>query len=280
MAVGLDVGALELQFARLFVALALHDAGRQLVVAQLQPRVSPRAYSSQHAAHASLAKLRAGHVAVYLIFIRMRATVGVAHVPHPRLLVASQAQRVAVESVVRLVLRVQLCPRLSLWQGGGTVHQQHTRHRVAAIHQRGRAFQNFHLVHPLSVYLNAVFVAPLLSFLSHPVAHGHDAVVAQPPDDGLRDAAARRHLGQSGLAGNGIDNVGGAQRVQFALRHDADGSRRILHLRLSRQALHHHLAHVKVAEEHVGRVFGRILCRRGHAAAQPHEHCKMSFHIV
>ena len=62
---------------------------------------------------------------------------------------------------------------------------QHTCHRIATVHQRGGTFQNLYRVHVLRVYLDAVLIAPLLSFLAYALVHHDDAVVAQSADNGF-----------------------------------------------------------------------------------------------
>ena len=58
------------------------------------------------------------------------------------------------------------------------MHDDHAGHSVAAIHQRGRSLQDFYRPYTLTVNLNAVLVAPLLTFLTHAVAHHNNTVVA------------------------------------------------------------------------------------------------------
>jgi hypothetical protein len=97
---------------------------------------------------------------------------------------------------------------LMLEERGLGMENDHTGHGIAAIHERGRAFQYLDRAHAAAIYLHAMFVAPLLAFLTHAFAHHHYAVVAQASDDGFRDAAARGQLADTRLVGNGVDDVG------------------------------------------------------------------------
>ena len=101
------------------------------------------------------------------------------------MLVTRKVDGIVKELVVCLVFRTDVHRHRALRHDGSLVQHQYASHRVAAIHQRGGAFQYLYRVYGLRVHLNAVLVAPLLSFLSDAVVHRHNAVVAQSADDGF-----------------------------------------------------------------------------------------------
>ena len=82
-----------------------------------------------------------------------------------------------------------------------------TCHRIRSVHQRGGAFQYFNAVHATAVNLYAVFVAPLLTFLSYAFTHHYYAVIAQSADDRFRDTATCSQLADSWLVSDGIDDI-------------------------------------------------------------------------
>ena len=76
------------QFSRYLVTLSLNDAWRQVISRPRQSRVSPVLVDSQHQSASPLTELRAWHVAVVLVLIRMCHLVAVAGIPHKPFLVA------------------------------------------------------------------------------------------------------------------------------------------------------------------------------------------------
>ena len=139
------------------------------------------------------------------------------------------------------------------------MHDDHTSHRVRTVHQRCRTLQYLDAAHAAAIDLHAVFVAPLLTFLAHALAHHHHAVVSQSADDGFRDAAARRQLAHARLMADGVDDVRRGRRPEHLWRNDAHRCRRQLQLRVARHARHRYFVQVQMAEEYVRRVLRIML---------------------
>ena len=133
--------------------------------------------------------------------------VAVACIPDEALLVSGYLQRVAEESVVGLIFCADIGLNVALGQCGLSMEDDHACHCVGAVHQRGRTLQDFHRADAAAVHFYAMFVAPLLSFLAHALAHYHYTVVAQSADDGFRDAASCGQLADTWLMGNGVNDV-------------------------------------------------------------------------
>ena len=58
-------------------------------------------------------------------------------------------------------------------------------HRIRAIHETCRTFQNLYGMNRSGVDFYSVFIAPLLSFLSDSIVYHYHAVIAQATDHGL-----------------------------------------------------------------------------------------------
>ena len=175
-------------------------------------------------------------------------------VPHKALFIAGHRQRIAEQTVVRLVFRAHIGLHGTLGRRWGTVQDDHAGHGVRAVHQRGGSLQNLYRVHGSAVYLYAVLVAPLLTFLAHTFAHHHHAVVSQSADDGLRDGTTRRQLGNTRQFGYGVNDVCRCRRTQFLRTDNADGCRGILQLRVASDTRYHQLVQLQVTEEYIRRV--------------------------
>ena len=224
------------------VAFARDQAGLEVVGRELQVAVAPGLIGAQHAGERLLVELRARHAAVAAVLHLVGILLAPTPVPHHAATVAGEVGRVVVEVLVRLVLAAHGGLHLALGHDGVLVHHQHAGHGVAAVEQRGGAFQNLDRVDGLGVNLYAVLVAPLLALLADAVVDHDDAVVAQASDDGLRDAAARGELAHAGLMGHGVDDVGRGRFLQLAGSDHAHGRGRTGNERAARQAAHHHLA--------------------------------------
>ena len=236
------------ELARLRIAFTFDDARRQVIGRPRQSRVSPRLVQSQHQSSGAFTELRTWHVAIVLVLIGMRHLVAVADIPHKTLLVARHLQRVAEETVVCLILRTDVSRHLPLGQRRLRMQDDHTRHSIRSVHQRGGTFQYFYTADTVAIYLHAVLVAPLLSFLAHTFAYHHHAVVAQSADDGFRNAAARSQLTDTWLVGNGVDDVGRGRRPEHLRCYDAHGCSGVLQLRVARHTRHRQFAQLQMAE--------------------------------
>ena len=237
------------------VALALGDAGRQVIDGARQPRVAPRLADTKHQTACHIAELRAGHIAVVPVLIGMGHLLTEPAVPHEAFLVAGKREGIMEEAIVGLIFRGGIHQHRPLGGHGRRVENHHTGHGIGAIHQRGGTFQNLHGTDSGGIYLHAVLVAPLLTFLAHAVAHDDDAVVAQSADDGFRDGTARGELRQSGQVADGIDDIGRGGGVQLLMADHGNGGRGVLQLGVAGDAGHHDIVQFQMAEEHVGRVF-------------------------
>ena len=292
VAPGRDVGCH--QPARQGVALALDDAGHQVVGRPRQPRVAPLLLQSQHQAAGHLAELRTRHVAVLAVLVLMGHLAAPARVPHETPAVARQRQRVTQKPVVGLILGGRAAADRALGLDGALVQDDHAGHGVRAVHQRRRALHHLDRVDGAAVHLHAVLVAPLLALLAHAVAYDDDAVVAQSADDGFRDAATCGQLAHARQVGYGVDDVSRRRSAQLLRAHEADGGCGVLHLGVARNTGHHQLVQLQVPEEDVSGVFavlvrtgggGRrltagVLCCRRHAKTQQRQNDIKSVHSV
>ena len=252
--VGLYVVCRTLQLACRLVALSLNDARSLVVDGSCEVGVAPWLVQAEHQTACTLLELGAWHVAVVLVLIGMGHFVRETGIPYESLPMACEVEGVVEESVVRLIFRADGSLHLSFGQYGCSVKDEHTGHGIAAVHQRGRPFQNLHRVHVLTVDLDAVFVAPLLAFLPYAFIHDDDAVISKAADDGLGDATARGNLCNTRLLGDGVDDVRGGGLPQFLARDNGDRSRRVLQLCISCDACHYQLIKLQVTEEYVGGV--------------------------
>ncbi len=57
------------------------------------------------------------------------------------------------------------------------MQNQHTRHRIRTIHQRGWTFQNLHRADTIAIHLYTMLITPLLTFLPHTLVHHDNAVI-------------------------------------------------------------------------------------------------------
>lgn len=129
------------------------------------------------------------------------------------------------------------------------------RHSVRTVHEAGRPLEYLYRVYRVRVCLHAVLVAPLLAFLPDAVVDHHHAVVAQSAYHRFGDAAAGGNLRHAGLAGYGVDDVGGGLHGQLAGRDEGYGSRRLAEPLAAGKPGHHHLA-----ELHGGLGQGQMAC--------------------
>ena len=104
----------------------------------------------------------------------------------------------------------------------------------------------------MGVYLYAVLVAPLLSFLADAVVHNSHAVITQSAYNGFGYAAARSNLTNARLMGNGIDDVGGGLRLQLALGNHRHGGRHFVKTALAGEPGNGNLVQPEVLIIHIG----------------------------
>ena len=134
---------------------------------------------------------------------------------------------------------------------GSAPADEHARQGVGAVHERGRALEDFHGMDGGPVQFYAVFVAPLLAFLADAVIHHHHAVESQAADDRLGNAGARCNGAQARFRRQGLDNVRGGPSRQVGRTDDGNGSRRVFQFGVSGQAGHHHFIQLKMPEKKV-----------------------------
>ena len=95
-----------------------------------------------------------------------------------------------------------------------------------------------------------MLIAPLLSFLTYAVHHGHDAVVAQSAYHGFRDTTASGHLSHARTTCDGIDDVCRRGVEQVALCNDGHRGGRVFQQLSAGDACHHHLVDHGIALFH------------------------------
>ena len=120
---------------------------------------------------------------------------------------------------------------------------------IGAVHEAGRAFQDFCGVYSIAVHLHSVFVAPLLAFLAQPVGNHHYAVITQAADNGLGNTAAGGDLADTGLAGKRLDNIGRNARFEESGIQHTHGRRRFTEAAVPGKTGHHHFFELKMPGE-------------------------------
>ena len=173
------------QLSRLLITFTFHNTRRQMETRPRQMRVSPLSVQSQHQPSCPFSELRTWHIAVVLILIGMRHLVRKTCIPHKTAMIASPIQRVSKQSVVRLVLRADVRPHFALHRRWCIMQNQHTRHRIRTIHQRGWTLQYLYRADTIAIHFHTMFITPLLTLLSHSFVHHDDAVITQTSDDGF-----------------------------------------------------------------------------------------------
>ena len=163
------------------------------------------------------------------------------------------------ESVVGLVFRVDVSLHLTLGQRGLSVQDDHTSHRIRAVHQRGGTFQYLNAADAAAINLNTVFVAPLLTLLTHTFAHHHDAVVAQSADDRFRDAAACCQLADARLVSDGIDDICRSRGSQHLRCHDTYGGCGVFQLGIARHTRHRQFIQLQMTEKNICRILRMMM---------------------
>ena len=175
-------------------------------------------------------------------------------IPSKAFLVSGKIERSPQQSIICLIFSVYLAFYGAVRQGRHTFEHQHAAHSIGAIHEAGRAFQNLHRADLVGIDFYAVFVAPLLAFLTNAIVDDHNAVVAQPTDDGFRDAASRGDLRHAWLLGDGIYQIGGRQLVQFLGMKHQNGHGCLFHFHVAHGTCHRHFLQFQMPEKHIGRV--------------------------
>ena len=188
----------------------------------------------------------------------MRHLVRKSGIPHKPAMIACSVQRIGKQPVVRLVFCAHVCPHFAIQRRGRPMQNQHTRHRIRTIHQRGWTLQNLHGTDILSVHFHTVFIAPLLSLLAHTLMHHDDAVIAQATNDGLRDASTCGDLRHAWLLRHSVNHICRCRLSQLLPGHHRDGRCRVLQLRVARHTRHHHFIQLQVAIEHI-RAVGHLI---------------------
>ena len=228
LAIGLQIAVRILVFivkeiSGLRVALALGDAGSDVVVAECEVCEAPFFVQSQQCVGGTLMELCARDVAVVFIMVRVCELLTIATVPYEAPLVAAEAEGVVDEAAVRLVFRGEAGTHAARRLNGFWMKHDDPRHGVGTVHERCRPLENLHLSHALSVEFQTMLIAPLLSFLAYAVGHADDTIVAQASDDGFRDAAACGDLVHARLFGHSIDDVAGCSLVERLLSDHRNG---------------------------------------------------------
>ena len=155
-------------------------------------------------------------------------------------MVTGCVQRIGYQTIIALILsRYVALHRIQRRHGCG-VEEDNSGHGVGAVHQRGRAFQDFDGVDAGAIHLDTVLVAPLLAFLADAIGHNHHPVIAQAADNRFGNGAAGGNLAYARLPGDGADDVGGSTRLQIDGLNDRDGRRYFFQMDLARETCDYH----------------------------------------
>ena len=246
--------------ARLLVSFPLHDARRTVIVVEDEVGMALAVIPTEELGECLLTEGRAEDIAVVFVLVGVRHLAAVAGIPHEASLVAGEVERIVEESVVGLVARGEVGPHVTLGQRGDGMEDDDSCHRIRTIHQACRTLQDFHGVNRCRIYLDAVFIAPLLTFLPDAVVDHHHTVVSEATDHRLGDAASRGYLGDSRLVGDGIDDVGGGLHFQLPRGDNGDRGGRLLQFLAARQTCHHHFVQFHVSLRHGLVLDGVVLC--------------------
>ena len=115
----------------------------------------------------------------------MRHLSAVAGVPYKSALVAGKVERIIEKSVVGLITGREICSHVAFSKRWSRMEDEYASHRIRAIHETCRTFQNLYGMHRSRVNFYSVFIAPLLSFLSDSIVYHDHAVIAQATDHRL-----------------------------------------------------------------------------------------------
>ena len=130
-----------------------------------------------------------------------------ASVPYESLLIAREVYGIVPEISIRLPSAAHVSLHCAQRKDGGIVEDNDTGHGIGAVHQRGGTFHDFHGMDAFAIHFHAMLITPLLAFLTDTVVDDKHTVVTQSTDDGFGNATARADLGNTGLFGNGINDV-------------------------------------------------------------------------
>ena len=257
------VTRLPLQFSGHRVSFPFYDAGLQVIISHLQTRIPPVTVESQHSGKRPLAELGIRHQAVIGIPVGMGILVRIPQVPDDATLVAAIIQRIIKQSIVSLILRADRSTHFPIRHNRSRMEDQYARQGVASVHQTRRSLHDLYRMDRLSVYLHAMLVPPLLSFLAHAVMDDQYPVVPQAPDYRLGDPAAGRYRRQARLCSQGGNQVGGSLALQLSRTDDRNRRGHFPQAAVSCQTGHDHFLQFQVPEEHIGRIIYFILgCHR------------------
>jgi len=154
-----------------------------------------------------------------------RDTIGGFGGPPPFYVAVVEAEGVADEAVVALVFLQPAAVEAAVVVGGMEGEEaDDAAEGVRAVEEAGRAFDDLGSFDAVGVYLDAVFVAPLLAFLSYAVVEGQDPVVAESADKGFGDVRAGLYGVESrDVLNEGVNDVGFDGGGELFCRDGGDG---------------------------------------------------------
>ena len=243
----------------------VHHAGSKLEIGGVDAGITPGGVSAEGELCRAFPEAGVGDQSVGLVIIGAGIAVRETGLPYPAAVVAADGEGIGEESAVGLALRLHAAADGARHGERFRAEDNHSCKGVGTPEKGSRPFQDFYGMDAESVRLQTVFVAPLLPFLPDAVRHHYHAVVAEAPDDGFCDAAARGDGAQAGFTRNGIDNVGGCAGLQLRRGNHGNRGGCLFDAGVSRHACNDHFSQLQVPEKDVGGI--RLLCTCRHAYA-------------
>ena len=173
------------QLSRFLISFSLHDARSEMIIIECEVRMPHSVVPAEKLRESLLSERRTEYVTIVFVLVGMRHLAAVSGVPNESALVAGKVERIVKKSVVGLIARREIRSHVALGKCRSRVEDQDASHRIRAIHEACRTFQNLYGMNRSRVDFYSVFIAPLLTFLSDSIVHHNHAVIAQATDYGL-----------------------------------------------------------------------------------------------
>ena len=133
-------------------------------------------------------------ITIIFVLVGMRHLATISGVPNKASLITSKVERIIEKTVVGLIARGNIRPHITHRKSWRWMEDDDTRHRIRAIHQACRTFQYLHGMNGIRIHLYAMFIAPLLTFLSDTIVHHDHSIISQSTNHRFGDTAARGYL--------------------------------------------------------------------------------------
>ena len=247
------------------VSFPFNHPGVQMEIAETQPGIAPGAIPAQHAGGRPFPVAGVRNLPVQGVSVRMGILVGEPAAPEPAVHIAVGCQRITQQPIVGLVFRREAAARFSRAAGRFRMEDQDTRQGVRPIHQRGRSLEDFDRMDAGTIDLDAMLVAPLLSFLPDAVIHDDDPVVAHAADDRFGDAASGSDFTQTRLCSDGADDVASCAAGKVGRPDHRDRCGHFFHFGVPGQAGDGDFFDLQMLVENIRRVRNTLLSGRCHA---------------